>query len=382
MKIIPEHELKAEVVHQMMLETLQSHLSLKTEGYRCSTEQVLNVLLKAAAEGSSLEAVCNDQAGGMDSNTLREHLNAALDVAQLRQQEAEMNHALAWAIPPVMPRGGLEIAIDTHDEPFYGKTPELLTYTRKGKAKAGTTRFFRIATAYVIWREVRLTLALTYVLPEDDLPSVAQRLLQRLSALGFHATVLYLDKGFCTGDILRYLQQMGQAAVVACPIRGKRGGIRSLCRGRGSRLTDYTFGDGTQVRLALLDTRVPGKSGRKRRKWLAFVLVNLSWTPQQVYQKYRRRFGIECAYRVLRQVKVLTNSRNPALRFFLFGLGLVMQNLWVHLRWRCSRRPGRGRHKLIPTLLRFDRFRKFLIRAIESLFPPTRTVLVYALPNS
>lgn len=381
MKIIPKNELKAEEVHRTTLDMLQGHLSLKTEGYRCTTEQVLNLLLKAAAEGSSLEAVCSDQADGIDGNTLREQLNGALDVAHLRQQEAEMNQALASAIPVAMPRGGLEVAIDTHDEPFYGKTPEMLTYTRKGKAKAGTTRFFRIASAYVIWREVRLTLALTYSLPEDDLPSVVQRLLQRLTTLGFHATVLYLDKGFCGGEVIRHLQQLGQATVLACPIRGKRGGIRALCRGRGSRLTDYTFSDDTQVRLALVETRVPDKTGRKRRKWLAFVVVNLSWTPHQVYQKYRRRFGVECSYRLLRQVKVLTNSRNPALRFFLLGLGLVMQNVWVLLRWLCTRRPGKGRHKLIPTLLRFDRFRKLLVRAIEAIFPPLRSVLVYALPN-
>jgi hypothetical protein len=37
----------------------------------------------------------------------------------------------------------------------------LLTYTRKAQAKDGTSRFFRIASAYVIWRELRLTLALT-----------------------------------------------------------------------------------------------------------------------------------------------------------------------------------------------------------------------------
>jgi putative transposase len=388
MKIIPENQLKAEDVHRMLLETLQTHLSLKTEGYRCTTEQVLNVLVKAAAEGSSLDAVCSDQPSGVDGNTLREQLNAALQVPHLRQQEMEMNQALASAIPPAMPRGGLEVAIDSHDEPFYGKTPELLTYTRKAQAQDGTTHFFRIASAYVIWREVRLTLALTYVLPEDDLPGVVQRLLHRLAHLGLHATVLYLDKGFCSGAVIRHLEPVRQAAVLACPIRGKRGGIRALCQGRGSRITEYTFGDGTQARLALVETRVPDKTRRKRRKWLAFVRpflwkgINLNWTPQQVYQKYRRRFGVECSYRLLRQVKVLTNSRNPALRFFLLGLGLVMQNVWVRLRWLCTRRPGKGRYKLIPTLLRFDRFRKLLIRAIELIFPPLRTVLVYALPNS
>jgi hypothetical protein len=145
-----------------------------------------------------------------------------------------------------------------------------------------------------------------------------------------------------------------------------------LCQGRGSYSTDYTFTDGMRARLVLVDTRVPGKGtgGKRRRKGLAFVLVCLDWTPPQVYTKYRRRFGIECSYRLLRQVKVLTNSRNPALRFFLLGLALLLQNLWVKVRWLFTRRPCKGRYKLMPALLRFDTFRRLLVRAVELLFPP------------
>jgi putative transposase len=219
-------------------------------------------------------------------------------VADLRQHEAEMNAVLSSAIPKDMWHGGLEVAIDLHDEPFYGKAPVLRAYTCHAQAKAGTTRFFRIASAYVIWREVRLTLALIYVLPEDDLVSVVARLLQRLKQVGLHHTLLYMDKGFCTGEIIRYLQQIGQHSLLACPIRGKQGGIKALCRGRRSYTTSYTFTDGTTVTLVMVATLVPDKSGVKRRKWLAFVLVGISWTPQQVYDKYRRRFGIECSYRI------------------------------------------------------------------------------------
>jgi hypothetical protein len=381
--MIPEYALNAEDVRGMMLGEMEKHLSVKTEGYRSTTEQTFNLLLKAVAEGSSLEAACADSCGVVDSNTLREQVNGALPISQLRQQEAEMNAALQAAIPVGMPRGGLEVALDTHDEPFYGKTPELRAYTCKTRAKAGTSRFFRIASAYVIWREVRLTLALTYVLPADTLPEVVERLLTRLKHIGLHATVLYLDKGFCSGDIINYLQRTHQAAVLACPIRGKQGGIRALCRGRGSFTTDYTFTDGTRAQLVLVDTRVRDpKTKRKQRKWLAFVLVNLDWTPCQVYRKYRRRFGIEASYRLLRQVKVLTNSRNPALRFFFLGLGLLMQNIWVLARWLFTRRPGKGRHKLIPSLLRFDRFRKLLVRAVERFYPPPLAVSVFVSPQS
>jgi putative transposase len=381
--MIPKNALNAEDVRAMMLNTMERHLTVKTEGYRCTSDQTFNLLLKAVAEGSSLEAVCADSCGAVDSNTLREQVNAALDACQLRQQEVEMNGALGAAIPAGMPRAGLEVAIDTHDEPFYGKTPELLTYTCSGRAQDGTTHFFRIASAYVIWRDVRLTLALTYVLPEDDLSGVVERLLQRLGQAGFHATVLYLDKGFCSGEMVRYLQRTHQAAVLACPIRGKQGGIRALCQGHGSYTTDYTFTDGTTARLALVDTRVHDpKTKRKQRKWLAFVLIQLDWIPRQVYGKYRRRFGIEASYRLLRQVKVLTNSRNPALRFFFFGLGLLMQNVWVLARWLFTRRPGKGRHKLIPALLRFAHFRKLLVRAVERFYPPPLAISVFVSPQS
>jgi putative transposase len=340
------------------------------------------VLLKAVASGHSVEAVCQDRQHPVSGNTLREQLNAALPVAKLREQEEEMNAALQAAIPSAMPRGGLEVALDTHDEPCYGAKAHWQPYTVKGWARAGTTRFLRLASAYVIWRSVRFTLALTYVLPEDTLPGVVERLLQRLGHFGLQATVLYLDKGFCSGAIIRYLQRTQQAAVLACPIRGKSGGIRALCRGRGSYTTDYTFTDGTSARLTLVDTRVPDpKTRRKHRKWLAFVLVNLDWKPQQVFDKYRRRFGIEASYRILRQVRTRTNSRNPALRFFLFGLALLLQNVWMLLRWLCCHRPGRGRHKLIPKLLRFHRYCALLIRAIERLFPPAPDVPVFALPD-
>jgi hypothetical protein len=59
-----------------------------------------------------------------------------------------------------------------------------------------------------------------------------------------------------------------------------------------------------------------------------------------------------------------------------------MQNVWVLLRWLCCHRPGRGRHKLIPKLLRFATFRKLLVRAIERYYPPPLAISVFVLPQS
>jgi hypothetical protein len=178
------------------------------------------------------------------------------------------------------------------------------------------------------------------------------------------------------------LQQRRQAAILACPIRGKQGGTRALCQGRHSYRTGYTFSDGTPVDIVVVATLVPDHRGHKRRKWLLFVMLDLDWTPRHVYRTYRRRFGIEASFRLLRQPKVMTTSLNPALRFFLLGLALLIQNIWVKLRWHLTRPPGKGRQPVLAALLRFDRFRRLLIRAVELLYDVMMSVPVFQSPQS
>src|SRR5258707_13959775 len=83
----------------------------------------------------------------------------------------------------------------------------------------------------------------------------------------------------------------------------------------------------------------PDKTGKRRLKWLAFVIIHLDWTPKKVLQRYRRRFGIESSYRQLGRLRARTTSRNPALRFFLLGLALLLINVCVHLRSLVNRLP-------------------------------------------
>ncbi|MHB8628280.1 MAG: hypothetical protein ACYDEO_18990 [Aggregatilineales bacterium] len=257
MGIITKNRLNAENVRALTEQLLREQLSsLQTEGYKITTSMVLNVLLLAAIEKRSIEAVCADLSDVVDSNTLREAVNRALTVDDLRQHEAEFNAALAQCFPSALSRRGLEMVIDFHDEPYYGQSETLRRYTCRGEAQDGTTYFWRIASLYAIWRGVRLTLALTYVLPTDSTLDVVQRLLKRMTDLGFRLKVLYLDKGFCSGDIIRYLQTARLPALIACPIRGKvgKGGTRALCRGRTHYGTPYTFTDGTTAQLAIVPT--------------------------------------------------------------------------------------------------------------------------------
>lgn len=86
--MIHPSELKAKDVHAYTTSVLKAHLKIKADGYRCHTNMIIDILLKASAECSSVEAVCADLADTADSNTVRDYLNQALNTKKLRQQEA------------------------------------------------------------------------------------------------------------------------------------------------------------------------------------------------------------------------------------------------------------------------------------------------------
>jgi hypothetical protein len=380
--MIHPYELKAEDVHAFALEIMKKNLAIEANGYVCKTNMIYDVLLKASAECSSLEAACADLEEVADSNTQRAYLHLALPIKELLSQEAQANQALADCIPESMVRTGVEVAIDFHDEPFYGKQENLRAVTCGGQAKKGTTHFVRIATAYVIWRQVRLTLAVHYVLPDEKTLEVLKILLERLKTLGFQAKVLYLDKGFAASPIADYLLSIRQPALIANPIRGKTGGTRALCRGRSSYTTAFTFTSGTQTTIAMKASLVPDKTGKLRRKWLAFIVLLLDWSADKIYQEYRRRFGVECSYRLLRRVRATTTSRNPALRFFLLSIGLILTNVWVFLRWEFARLMATGPRRVEENRFRLHRFQKLLIRSIEKRYGTICAIPTHLSPQS
>ena len=78
--MIAQQELTAEEVHELALEVMKRHLKLDVNGYKCDSAMLHNILLKAAADGLSIEAVCQELSGLAASNTVRVQLNQVLNV--------------------------------------------------------------------------------------------------------------------------------------------------------------------------------------------------------------------------------------------------------------------------------------------------------------
>jgi putative transposase len=366
---------------------LQAHLPLMAEGSCCTTDDLLNVLLGLAVNRGTVEAVCTDWAEAPDPETIRHYLNEQLCVEDLPELEQRLNAALRAEVPRRVWRRAREVAIDFHDRPYYGKQPQGEGLWVRGKARDGTTRFYRIATAYVILNGLRVTLALRFVLPDRDLVSVLDDVLKSLKKQGFPIACLFLDKGFASIAVVEYLTRRAQPALIACPIRGKTGGTRALCQGRKSYRTTHTFVSGDQTFTANMavcrsfTTAKRTKRLKPRVVWLLYILIHLDLSPRQARRGYRKRFGIESSYRCAGQVRGWTTSPNPAYRFVLITLSFVLLNVWVHLRWLYAQVPRRGQRWLKTKLFELCRLAKFIRRALERQYRGVVTIQAVAAPR-
>jgi len=366
---------------------LKDELPLEADGYTCSTDDLLNVLLGVAANRGTLEAVCRDLVNSPHPETIRTYLNAQLCVEDLPNLEQCLNRALAREVPRRVLRQARDIAIDLHDQPYYGKQSQVAGLWVRGRARDGTTHFYRVATAYVMLNGLRVTLALHFVLPGEELVALLELLLKRVKIQGIRVDRLFLDKGFAGTAVIAALTRWGQPALIACPIRGKTGGTRALCQGRRSYRTAYTFNASTPnaftANLAVcraFTTAKRTKRLKRRVEWLIFILVHLDLSPRQARRLYRRRFGIETSYRCARQVRGWTTSANPAYRFVLMALSFLLVNVWVLLRWLFAQVPRRGRRALDTAHFRLSRLANFIARALERHYDCVRAVQAHAFP--
>ena len=262
---------------------------------------------------------------------MRGYLTEQLPPPGIPDLEQQWNNLLRSLIPHWLRDRPQEIAVDFHDEPYYGRADpdDGDNWVCRGEARSGTTRFYRCATAYIMLHDVRLTLAVVFVKPKMDKVTILKRLLNAVRAAEISIKCLYADKGFCCIPVLRYLSRQRIAAIIAMPIRGKQAGTRQLCRGHASYWTTYTLQSAEHGRLsvplAVVRTYQRQRSGRRQVRWLLYVCLGCRGSLVRVRRRYRRRFGIETGYRLMEQVRARTTSPNPAVNY---RIELVLAGFW------------------------------------------------------
>ncbi|MCJ7434036.1 MAG: transposase [Anaerolineales bacterium] len=342
------------------------------------------MVVKASVTGAAIEGTCNTFEDAPTGMTVRSYLNGELSVTELQEIECKLQTMLKIDLPRRLWKWPLDLAMDLHDEPFYGKDPTLCAYACRGEAYKGTTWFYRVATVYVVHNQIPCTLGIVFVLPEYSIQDVLEALLHQIQSLELRIRGLYLDKGFCVEPVIEFLKGKPYEVIIACPIRGRKGGTRTLCKGRKSYFTEYTFYVGKPkaytAPLAIVRT-YEQRHGKRRAVWLLYVTLNSSTkNPQTIRARYRSRFGIESSYRCMRQTHAMTTSRNPALRFFLLALAFLILNLWCVLRWRFCQIPRQGGRAIDQKAYELQRHCQFIAQVIDEIYHPLSYIFAQVAP--
>ena len=200
-----------------LLETMPIHM----QGNH-TPQTLYEVLLWAASHHDTVNHACEMLDGVPTANDIRYHLSKFDNIQTL---EAQLNQALQSRLPEDIINHRHRLAIDLHLIAYYGQpTEQNAPYLYRSAAKAGTTTFFAYATLYVIRAHRRVTLALHAVVRGETMVAIITTLLAQLSAIQVKIARLYLDRGFYSVPVIRWLKALNIPFLMPAIIRGKKGG--------------------------------------------------------------------------------------------------------------------------------------------------------------
>lgn len=373
--VSPSPTLSDQQTLDLALDCLLKHFPLKTQG-DCQPKTLFQVLLRAASRHDSIEHTAQQLTGVPSGNGLRHHLGKFKQMGQLEQQ---VNQALQSRLPLSIANHRHRLAIDLNLLPYYGTPSDAAApYLYRSQAKAGTTTFFAYATVYVIRCHQRFTLALHAVRRGETLVAVITQLLRYLNPLRLKVERLYLDRGFYSVPVIRWLQALRIPFIMPAIVRGKTGGTRALCRGNRSYQTTYELSSAAHgsvsCQMVVVCRYHKGYRGQHGVKYLLYVVYKTGVAWHQVHRHYRQRFGIEASYRLKNQCRIRSTTKNPGLRLLYVAIAFILVNLWIYLLWHYVSGQRRGRRKVYQDRFRLKTMLEFLGQAIERQFPPIRQV--------
>lgn len=272
------------------------------------------LLLSASAWQQSAESVSGDRVSA-DTVLLR--------LKQLQWQQVKAGFDAVFRDVLVVARKQrrftrpLVVAIDFHDFPYYGdKSHPMLV---RGKAKNGTTYFFRYASLDVVESGRRYTIAMMPVDAETTKREVLEVLIS-IARKYLRIRFVLLDAGFYGVGDVDTLEALNIEYVIRPRMSWKLAAAAVECLQQKQRAFTYPLGaEGRPVPMAVAE-----RDGEYR-------VYLTSVDPQQadLWFEFGRRWGIETGYRVHEDFQAKTTSPNYSIRLTLWLLAIYLYNLWV-----------------------------------------------------
>jgi putative transposase len=360
---------------QETIDCLRQNIPLETQG-AFNASDLYQILVRAASNCDSIEKTTKSLKKSPCGKNIRYHLDKFNDFEEL---ETNINSALKSRKLPGIAQKKLKLAIDLNLIPYYGNpTPEEMPYIYRSQAKSGTCSFYAYATLYVIKKDKRLTLAIRGIRNRDTNVAIITYLLASISSLKIEIKTLYLDRGFFSIAVIRWLKALRIPFIMPAIKTGKTGGIKQFLQGRKSYKTTYTM-QKNKENLVTFDLWIVCKYKKGKRKkhgveYFVYVVYQPEISLDYIHTDYRRRFGIESSYRIKNICRIKTTNKKPVIRLLFIGISFLLVNIWVNLLWRKVSSPNRGGRLIYREIFTFKQMLLFLRQAIDRLYQVVDTI--------
>ena len=279
-------------------------------------------------------------------------------------------------------RGILQIAIDLHNIPVYGKVHKSgkgldSTYCVNTKRTGGTNKCYQLATVHCVTPRCRTVLGVILVQEGDKMAEIVGRLLDMVEKRKIHANRVTMDRGFNSKEVIRELERRGMTYImpyikydtikkIIMEVKdGKRNAVSSHTISKNTdpetvtvvvlkhdKKTAKEKESVTKEEQQLEDTfKDAVKNDRAKKKdkkvhnpiddYYVFItnmpLSDIQNNPERVAKLYKERWGIETSYRCYERIRPRTTTTKHAPRILLMFFPWVFYNAWVvanHLFWR------------------------------------------------
>lgn len=358
-----------------VIDCLTENISIETQGAFNQTD-LFNILIGAASNTDSIENTAKKLKKAGSGKNIRYHL---AKFASFPELEIQLNLALISRLPRRIKKGKLKLAIDLNLIPYYGKpSKEEEDYIYRSQAKNGTCSFYAYASLYVILKNKRVTLAVIGVKNNYTSVAIISYLLTKINSLNLKIKSLYLDRGFYSSSVIRWLKALDVPFIMPAIRNGKTGGINQYLKGRKSYKTTHTMNEGKDNEVTfplwVICKYRQGKRGKFGVEYLAYVVDKVDIGLNYIYQDYRQRFGIETSYRLKNICRIRTTTKNPILRLLYVGISFLLVNIWIYILWSKISKPRRGGRLVYHYLFTLRQMLAFLANVVNRIYKPREIV--------
>jgi Transposase DDE domain len=337
-----DHPITPSVVRRRARQALQPVLDWKTFHKSVSVDTLLDLLVLMAASGTSLFATVrrffsfSHQTGSL---AVKANLPSRENIDRLTRGLVDGLYDVLGFSSRDRRRPWM-VAIDNNYVPYYGPpTPDVVG----GQKKQGTRWFFGYATAVLLHKRRRYTIALVPLRKNTKPHEIVRLLLDQIADKGLKIRGVTLDSGFDSGETVLLLQERQLAYSVPLRRKGKGRNPRNDCFEGPHRRIRWMEWTTKETRRPVRTQTLLWKKGRRTmvfafQGWSGDHARNVHERAEYLRRLYRRRFGIETSYRQKNQAKAVTTSRDPAYRLLLEGIGYLFRQVWVRLTEELARR--------------------------------------------